>query len=193
MGRSDLAVRAKGHRPTSSRLETCICFSLFGYEHCLVSGGQPRSGIPYQTRTGLMMKVERGEFFDFEVTCHDGAYTGRLHVQMHVQMYHMQPTRVGPIMASHLKIKKFPSLHLHHQSRPSLVWNSTPRLPSAYQTMLIAKEAKTDTCLQTAGGWTVTLIGGGGRGVQGGAPPPCRNIPNPQGTEKLLEDEQLST
>ena len=34
---------------------------------------------------------------------------------------------------------------------------------------------------------------GGGEGVQGGAPPPCRNIPNPQGTEKLLENEQLST
>ena len=36
--------------------------------------------------------------------------------------------------------------------------------------------------------------GGGGEGVQGGAPPPpCQNIPNPQGTEKLLENEQLST
>ena len=35
---------------------------------------------------------------------------------------------------------------------------------------------------------------GGGGVVQGEAPPPpCRNITNPQGTEKLLENEQLST
>ena len=33
--------------------------------------------------------------------------------------------------------------------------------------------------------------GEGGRGSRG--EPPCRNIPNPQGTEKLLENEQLST
>ena len=35
---------------------------------------------------------------------------------------------------------------------------------------------------------------GGGEGDRGEPPPPpCRNIPNPQGTEKLLENEQLST
>ena len=36
--------------------------------------------------------------------------------------------------------------------------------------------------------------GEGGRGSKGDPPPPpCRNIPNLQGTEKLLENEQLST
>ena len=40
--------------------------------------------------------------------------------------------------------------------------------------------------------------GGGGRGgarggICRGDPPPFRNIPNPQGTEKILENEQLST
>ena len=35
--------------------------------------------------------------------------------------------------------------------------------------------------------------GEGGRGSRGEPPPPCRNIPNPRGTEKLLENEQLST
>ena len=35
--------------------------------------------------------------------------------------------------------------------------------------------------------------GEGGRGSGGEGSPPCRNIPNPQGTEKLLENEQLST
>ena len=35
--------------------------------------------------------------------------------------------------------------------------------------------------------------GEGGRGSRGEAPPLCRNIPNPQGAEKLLENEQLST
>ena len=45
------------------------------------------------------------------------------------------------------------------------------------------------------GGVGTCLSGGegGGEGVQGGGPPPCQNIPNPQGTEKLLENEQLST
>ena len=39
------------------------------------------------------------------------------------------------------------------------------------------------------GGRDLLERGGGVRG----APPRCRNIPNPQGTEKLLENEQLST
>ena len=44
------------------------------------------------------------------------------------------------------------------------------------------------------GGAGTCLSGGGGGGGPGGrGPPPCRNIPNPQGTEKLLENEQLST
>ena len=35
--------------------------------------------------------------------------------------------------------------------------------------------------------------GGGGSRGRGEGVPPCRNIPNPHGTEKLLENEQLST
>ena len=46
------------------------------------------------------------------------------------------------------------------------------------------------TCL-SGGGGGVQGRGGGGPGGRG--PPPCRNIPNPQGTEKLLENAQLST
>ena len=36
--------------------------------------------------------------------------------------------------------------------------------------------------------------GGGGEGSRGeGSPPPCRNVPSPQGTENLLGNEPLST